>query len=141
MTRVTRLSLVLALTAGLAATSGCGKSGPYEVVEIGGTVTYEGRPVSGMGLIFTPEEGRPSLAITDQAGKFKLHYTQDESGAQVGKHQVVFEFPPSPLDGSMPEATEPTDDIKAIMETHGSADSPLSVEVTKSTEALKIELP
>lgn len=141
MTRVTSLCSIVVLAAGLAAISGCGKSGPYEVAEIGGTVTYEGRPVANIGLIFTPEEGRPSLAITDEAGKFELFYKQDENGAQVGKHQVIFEFPPSPLDGSIPEATKPTDDIKAIMKAHGAAGSPLKVEVTESTDDFKIELP
>jgi hypothetical protein len=141
MTRVTLLCLVLVLTAGLVATSGCSESSPFEVVEISGTVTYEGRPVGNIGLIFMPTEGRPSQATTDESGRFKLHYTQDESGAQVGKHQVVFEFPPSPLDGSLPEETDPTEDIKAIMEAYGATDSTLAVEVTESTEDFKIELP
>jgi hypothetical protein len=141
MTRIISLCSIVALAAGLTAISGCGKSGPYEVAEIGGTVTYEGRPVANIGLIFTPEEGRPSLAITDESGKFDLFYKQDENGAQIGKHQVVFEFPPSPLDGSMPETTKPTDDIKAIMKAHGGAGSPLTVEVTESTDDFEIQLP
>ncbi len=126
----------------LAVSAGCGGgSNPYDVVEISGTLTYEGRPVGDVGLIFTPEEGRPSQAITDAEGKFKLFYSQSESGAQVGKHTVVFAFPASPLDGGLPTVTTPTDDIKAIMAAHGPKGTPLTVEVTESTDDFKLELP
>ena len=126
----------------LAVSAGCGgSSNPYDVVEISGTLTYEGRPVEGMGLVFTPEEGRPSQAVTDAEGKFKLFYSQSESGAQVGKHTVVFAFPASPIDGSMPTVTTPTDDINAIIAAHGPKGPPFTVEVTESTDDFKIELP
>ena len=138
MLRAPLLLLCLAL---LLIVSGCGDSSPYKTVEVSGIVTYEGRPVGNIGLIFTPQEGRPSLAITDDSGSFALYYTQEKSGAQVGTHQVVFEFPPTPLDGSLPEKTEPTDDIKAILDAHGARGTPLSVEITKPTADLKIELP
>ena len=134
-------SILTIFAVSLLALTGCSDSGEYKVVEIAGTVTYEGEPVGNIGLIFTPAEGRPSLAVTDDSGKFSLYYTAEQSGAQVGTHQVIFEFPPTPLDGSLPEETEPTEAIKAIMASYGPGGSPLTVEVTEANKDFKIALP
>lgn len=135
------ICIVAVLTLSVIVLTGCSDSGEYQVVEVGGTVSYEGQPVGNIGLIFTPEKGRPSLAVTDDSGRFELYYSQDKSGAQTGPHKVIFEFPPTPLDGSLPKETKPTEAIKAIMKAHGTADSPLSLEITEATDDLKIELP
>ena len=135
------ICIVAVLTLSMIALTGCSDSGEYKVVEVGGAVTYEGQPVGNIGLIFTPEEGRPSLAITDASGRFELYYSEEQNGAQVGTHKVVFEFPATPLDGSLPTEAEPTDAIKAIMKAHGTAESPMTLEITEATDDLKIELP
>jgi hypothetical protein len=67
--------------------AGCGTSGP-QMAAVSGTVTLDGNPVSDAIVEFTPEKGRPSRGVTDDAGRYDLSYTQDQMGAVVGVHKV-----------------------------------------------------
>lgn len=87
MTRYKNLSLVLALLTTVAL--GCG--GASDMPPLGtvtGTVTHDGSPVDGALVEFTPESGRPSLAVTDPTGTYELMYKADTPGAVVGPHTV-----------------------------------------------------
>ena len=81
-----------------------------------GTVTFNGKPLSGAQVIFIPDistDGRGASALTDQAGKFKLGSLSPKGepieGAIPGKYKVVFSRMVLP-DGSpwtpSPESTE-----------------------------------
>ena len=72
--------------------AGCGDSGP-ETADVYGTVTLDGKPVSGALITFRPEaeEGTPSYGGTDEQGKYSLMFTRDKEGAMLGKHQVDIE--------------------------------------------------
>src|SRR6187549_298514 len=57
---------------------GCSRGGP-EVVLIEGTVTHNGEPVPSLRVYFVPTDGRPSWAISDQNGHFKLDYDAEHT--------------------------------------------------------------
>lgn len=66
---------------------GCNRGGP-EIVPIEGVVTHKGQPVPNLRIYFTPTDGRPSWAISDEKGRFVLDYDEDHDGAKVGTHKV-----------------------------------------------------
>lgn len=77
------LRIVLAAAGALAV--GCGR----DVGEVGGTVTLGGKPLAGAWVTFQPENGtRPSVARTDDAGRYELVRTEQVKGAAVGRHKV-----------------------------------------------------
>ena len=93
-----RRSLVLWLPAVLVVLTvlGCGSDGP-EMANVTGTVTLDGDPVDGAGVVFTPEGGgRAVNASTDASGKFSIE-------ALVGSN-VVAVTKTRPIGGSGPEA-------------------------------------
>ena len=67
--------------------AGCAQDGP-EIVPIAGTVTFNGQPVPNVRIIFQPQPGRISWAISDDQGRFALEYDSDHKGAKVGTHTV-----------------------------------------------------
>jgi hypothetical protein len=72
----------------LIALAGCG-GGP-SIVEVTGTLTYKGQPVTNAFVYLVPENGggRPSWGQTDEQGRFKLNYDRGHDGALIGKHTV-----------------------------------------------------
>jgi len=69
----------------LATLVGCnrGASG-LDIAPVQGQVTLDGHPLSEAMVEFIPEQGRPSVAITDQQGGYELTFTSTEKGAIVG---------------------------------------------------------
>lgn len=71
---------VVSLGAGVAAVAlpgGCGKSAPPQVTTVHGRVTFQGRPVAGGLVVFTPDPdrgfaGKPVRGETDAAGAYTL---------------------------------------------------------------------
>ena len=54
--------------------SGCSDQAPDmpELGQVHGTITLDGKPLEGVSVLFEPENGRPSTAITDAAGKYPV---------------------------------------------------------------------
>lgn len=73
---------------------GCGSDPtepPRELGVVTGTVTLNGKPVSGIEVMFSPDEGGgDSTAATDENGQYELQYPGGRSGALVGIHTVSF---------------------------------------------------
>lgn len=67
---------------------GCGGDGGPEMGTVTGTVTLDGEPLPNVQVLFNPGTARPSEAITDESGRYELHYTHESDGAVVGTHQV-----------------------------------------------------
>jgi len=86
------VSLVLAVFL-----TGCGSDGPERGV-VTGKVTLNGDPLPGADIVFQPEEGSPSLAVTDDKGRYDLMYTRDKRGAMVGEHVVQITTPTTSTD-------------------------------------------
>ncbi len=103
MRGILRISLVL-ICISIAACGG--RSDLPSLGEVSGTVTLDGKPVPNVTVQFTPVEGgRTSSGITDSSGQYRLMYTADTSGAQVGKHEVRL----------VPSAEAPSDDQMDLM--------------------------
>ena len=66
---------------------GCQK-GPA-LVNAGGTVEYDGKPVPDASITFVPDgEGRPAVATSDKQGKFSV-MTEGKPGALAGSYKVT----------------------------------------------------
>ncbi len=83
-----RTELVLVIAAiGLLLTGGCGKSD--NVSGVTGTITLAGEPLSKATVTFIAQESRNvARAITDANGRYRLLYSPDVEGAEVGGHRV-----------------------------------------------------
>jgi hypothetical protein len=68
--------------------SGCGSGDVPDLARVSGVVKLGGQPLAGAQVRFQPEQGRPSLGITDASGNYELQYNADNSGALIGKHVV-----------------------------------------------------
>jgi hypothetical protein len=76
----------------LVAVTGCGPSTP-DLGQVQGVLTMEGEPVANGSIEFVPVGGgRPSLALTDEQGKFTAYYLPNVPGAQLGEHRIRFEI-------------------------------------------------
>jgi hypothetical protein len=88
--------LVVAVAALAALTlAGCGESGP-ELCEVEGTVTLDGKPVSGAELTFVPQNVPTTMISyghTDDAGHYELAFTAAKTGAIPATHHVRVELP------------------------------------------------
>lgn len=81
----------------LIALSGCGNG--ENLAPVSGTVTYDGKPISKLKVIFSPEPigdnydvGPYSKGVTDENGQFTLATRNKDAGAFVGKHKLSFEY-------------------------------------------------
>ena len=121
----------------------CGCNHGPEVVEVTGTVTYQGRPVPNLYLNFKPEKGRPSWGITDKEGKYWLHYSKARDGARTGKHTVWVQFRPrSPGEElRLTAAGSSKNLLPAILEKYGKEETtPLKFEITEDGQVVDIVL-
>ena len=68
---------------------GCSRAGLEGVVPVTGTVTYNGKPVEGAAVSFSPAgEGRSASALTTEDGKFSLTTLEAEDGAFPGSYKI-----------------------------------------------------
>lgn len=80
-------------------TSGCSNKEKIVLVPVEGKLIMNGLPVPMARIEFMPEfKGHGaesnSSAITDEAGKFVLQFSNGEGGCAVGKHHVVINEAP-----------------------------------------------
>ena len=78
-------AVCLLMASGLA---GCGDS-PPEVAPVTGTVMYQGKPVDGAAVTFTPANGRPATGQTNANGEFTLTTFKTNDGAITEEHAVT----------------------------------------------------
>lgn len=69
---------------------GGGAGDQPDLGQVTGTISLDGEPLTGVIVMFSPEEGRQSVAVTDAEGKYELQYTGESKGAKIGKHDVGF---------------------------------------------------
>ncbi len=78
-----------ALSALLLSLPGClGPNDQPELGEVSGNITLDGKPVSGVVVLFQPDNGRPARAVTDAEGKYELKYIRDTMGTKIGHNRV-----------------------------------------------------
>jgi hypothetical protein len=81
-----RWLFILVSTALTLLATGCGSRGVGATCA--GTVTIDGKPApAGIRVDFQPQgpQGSPSMAITDAAGKYDLHFTAARKGVMPGE--------------------------------------------------------
>ncbi len=67
---------------------GCGGSDQPELGQVTGTITLDGKPLSGIAVVFQPDSGRPARGMTDAEGKYELTYIRETKGTKVGPNRV-----------------------------------------------------
>jgi hypothetical protein len=88
------LSAVLGLC--LAGCGGAeGDEGRVDVYEVTGTVTMDGKPVSGATVSFSPKDKQPAaVGMTDDSGAYSLTTYESGDGAAAGNYTVLVTKPP-----------------------------------------------
>ena len=64
-----------------------------ELMEVTGTVTLDGEPLSNASVIFSPQPGSKGTGangVTDSNGKYTLKHQSDTLGIEPGKYYVTF---------------------------------------------------
>lgn len=113
--------------------SGCGGG---KLGEVEGTVTLNGKPLSGAEVVFQPDhEGRPSSGITDEEGHYVLQYTANQAGAEVGVHTVRIRAEVTRKDRFGEEVT-----VGDRVPTRYNEESELKKEVTSGDQEINLEL-
>lgn len=87
------LALLLVGSAIMVSSVGCGRSDLPPLGRVRGTVTLDGKPLSGAIVSFQPENGRPAVANTDANGNYELVYIGGVKGAKVGLNSVRVFWP------------------------------------------------
>lgn len=103
--------LAMALSVIFLCLSGCG--GPSDQPDLGqvqGTVTFDGKPLSGVVVVFQPDVGRPAHGRTDSEGKYDLTYIRTTRGTKIGHNRV--EIAPSEEDDDPAEELVDPDTVK-----------------------------
>lgn len=95
---------------------GCGGAGDQpELGQVTGTITLDGKPLSGVAVVFQPDGGRPARGTTDAEGKYELTYIRNTRGTKVGRNRVEIapseegdESSESESDADEPQVKQPT---------------------------------
>ena len=98
---------------GLPVVVGCGRSSPFPLASVAGTVTFDGKPVTGGSIRFIPsskdgiEAGKVAIGIIQSDGTFRLTSYKEGDGATVGSGTISYTEPPSTVEPP-PDATPET---------------------------------
>lgn len=118
----------------MSASCSSGPSDQPELGEVTGVVTLDGKPLEGVLVQYTPEEGRGSQSMTDSEGRYELMYVYPTPGAKLGKHTVSIKTPSE--DDSDPEAPE----VKEVVPERYRIDSELTADVKAGDNQFDFEL-
>ncbi|WP_222434821.1 peptidase associated/transthyretin-like domain-containing protein [Blastopirellula retiformator] len=133
---MTTLILTASVAVCFVGCSGNGNTPPLG--EVSGHVTLNGAPLDGATVEFDPENGRPSIGVTDADGNYTLQFRAGASGALVGKHSVRIRSQRSASGGEGSEAA-----VAARSETVPSEyndDTNLSAEVKSGSNTFDFNL-
>ena len=97
-------SLQVASLALLVSLLGCSGSKGPATAKVSGVVKYNGAPVDGATIVFSPVAGgRPATAVSDSQGHYDLSTYGDKDGAVPGDYKVTVEK--SKTEGEAPNLT------------------------------------
>lgn len=90
----THLAAVLAVS--FLPLAGCSKQ-EFELAQVTGLVTYDGRPLPRANVVFQPKGGvgTTSIGFTNDQGRYELRFSRREKGAIVGGHEVAINVWPT----------------------------------------------
>jgi hypothetical protein len=155
-----RVVLWFVLLALAAAVEGCQRGPTWDLAQVEGTVTKNGRPLRGIEVIFVADSdsgtvGPRTLGRTDEAGHYRLRADSGGDGAVVGKHRVLFfdaetaskrrrgGTPGMPLmkEEKMPERKK-AEDAPRVSPRYGRFDeTPVRAEVHPGPQTLDFDIP
>lgn len=97
LTFVCRQSLSLCFLSALLLSAGCGGSinadySKLDLVEVSGTVTLDGQPLSGATVAFEAPDRTFSSGVTDASGHYTLMFNTEKSGCLTGQKTVRIKF-------------------------------------------------
>src|SRR5262249_47717449 len=105
---------------------GCSPGGP-EIATVSGNVTMDGKPLANATIVFSPENGRPAGARTDEKGNYVLNFTEGRQGAVPGLSSVQIS---TARDGEQDEnGKKVTPDVKETVPMEYNAASKLTFNV------------
>jgi hypothetical protein len=119
----------------------CSPKGP-RVVRVQGVATSQGKPIVNVLLNFSPVQGRPSNAFTDEQGKFDVDYSRDARGLLISDYRVWLEHPYLQMqrEGMVPmDQPTPDEAILAICKKYGSPETGLKITITEATYNLELK--
>lgn len=113
--------------------AGCssGTSDTPPLGQVSGAITMGGKPVSDAQVLFVPASGSPSVGKTDAEGRYTLAYSQDVTGAEIGRHTVQIT--------KFGEPGSPNDTTNLLPEKYNQ-NSPLTAEVKEGENSFDFEL-
>ncbi|MCA9165571.1 MAG: hypothetical protein KDA62_21425 [Planctomycetales bacterium] len=133
----------------MAVVTGCSSRREPEIIEthpITGTVTYRGKPLANILVIFHPAkgQGRPGASRTDANGHFPCPTTHRESdGVIPGQHTVtIANLQPTVADSAVATSSTggSTPQVKFPAKYEEVATSPLKVDVAQPDQVVEFEL-
>ena len=80
---------------------GCGGEGAA-TAPVSGVVTYRGKPLADVNVVFMSRGGAPATGVTNSEGRFELT-TLDQTGAVPGAHQVTITPNQGAIDMPLPD--------------------------------------
>ena len=129
-----RQSAVLCLLVSLA-TAGCG--GPGNVAQVTGRVTLDDEPLEGAYVVFNPVvEGGQSSSLTDASGNYRLQYTREDYGAEIGEHRVRI----TTADGGNPDSDPPKPRVRERLPAKYHSNSELKATVEAGKNSIDFDL-
>ena len=72
----------------IAAGCGGGSSDQPDLGSVTGSVVIDEKPLPNAMVVFSPENGRSSMGITDSDGNYELIYVGETKGAKIGPHTI-----------------------------------------------------
>ncbi|AMV32957.1 hypothetical protein VN12_12585 [Pirellula sp. SH-Sr6A] len=128
--------------------SGCTSSDQPELGQVTGTITLDGKPLTGVAVVFQPENGRPARGMTNAEGKYELVYIRQTKGSKVGPNRV--EIAPSEEgeeseepevgDGEAQTASKKSKSGKPVVPARYNTKSELKVEVVSGKNTFDFQL-
>ncbi|MDB5387114.1 MAG: hypothetical protein JWM11_2760 [Planctomycetaceae bacterium] len=101
-------NIVLLLLPLVSGCSGGGNSIARPLAPAKGVVKYNGKPVAGAAVVFSPKDGSPAQGMTDKDGNFTIT-TGGRPGAEIGKFKVVVSKAAAGADSKPPAQMKPED--------------------------------
>jgi hypothetical protein len=112
---------------------GCGGGDGAATAPVSGVVTYRGKPLADVNVVFMSRGGAPATGVTNSEGRFELT-TLDQTGAVPGAHQVTITPNQGAIDMPLP-GQPPAKPKSAVPAKYGRAESSgLTAEVKAGEE-------
>jgi hypothetical protein len=88
-----RRALVGGMLAVALGMGGCSHSERPPLGKVSGKITLDGKPLEGVIVNFSPDQGRRGSGTTDNTGYYEIVYRYGVAGSKVGPTTVSFEWP------------------------------------------------